>query len=153
MWRTTCTVNSFFKIPIPCNESDTCNLQTESQLTADQKNINSIIEDEFLMCPRYWIDEVDCTMQDLDWSGLPSAVKAVVCSGDFQPFLTWCQSQLTRVDRWCDRQDVATLQAVLHFKALRKYAIDSAAKRLESWCWRTLFFQFPYCTWRRMHFK
>lgn len=54
----------------------------------DLKNVDLIVWNEAVRCPRYCINAVDCTMRDLARSREPLAGKVVVFSGDFRQFIS-----------------------------------------------------------------
>lgn len=78
-----CTAHSTSKIPIPSSGSDTCNVPAESKLATDLQNVDLVIWDEVMVCPRYCIDAVYYTMRDLTRSPRPFGEKFVLVSGDF----------------------------------------------------------------------
>ena len=82
------TAHSCFKIPIPCNESSTCNFSKNSQLAELIKKTDLVIWDEAPMQHRHNMEAVDKTFRDiLDEKEKPFGGLSIVFGGDFQQIL------------------------------------------------------------------
>lgn len=81
------TVHKVFQLPVPLLPDSTSNIKLESNLAQYLKSVDIFVWDEAPMAPRYALEVVDRTLQDIMENDIPFGNKVIVMEGDFRQLL------------------------------------------------------------------